>query len=71
MISRALSYYFMILVAIALFTLHAKSVNSAIPFLVTPSEQQPVSSESSSSSARSIITRTYNLIGVDVSCCIV
>jgi hypothetical protein len=40
MISRALSYYFMILVVIALFTLHAKSVNSAVPFLVTPSEQQ-------------------------------
>jgi hypothetical protein len=43
MIGRALSYCFMIIVVIVLFTVQAKTVNSAIPFLVTPSEQQPSS----------------------------
>jgi plastocyanin len=61
MISRALLYYFMILVVIALFTVQSKSVNSAIPFLLTPPEQQQPPLEPSSSSAQTIITRTFNL----------
>jgi hypothetical protein len=61
MINRALSYYFMILVVIALFTVQSKSANSAIPFLTTPSEQQPSALEPSSSSAQTIITKTYSI----------
>ena len=45
MISRALWYYFMIVVVIALFTVQSKSVNSAIPFLLTPPERQPITTE--------------------------